>query len=99
MSIIRKNLGLCKCSEIYLRTFKGIHGSNGMKYRFHKERYVKKLMIFKSIRKKAEFCHSAVKDHVWKESGVTTQGRREVEVAILLLNNDKNNVTAENELS
>ena len=25
-----------------------------------------------------------------------TQGRREVEVAILLLNNDKNNVTAEN---
>ena len=28
-----------------------------------------------------------------------TQGRREVEVAILLLNNDKNNVTAENVLS
>ena len=27
-----------------------------------------------------------------------TQGRREVEVAILLLNNDKNNVTAENVL-
>ena len=25
-----------------------------------------------------------------------SQGRREVEVAILLLNNDKNNVTAEN---
>ena len=30
---------------------------------------------------------------------VTTQGRSEVEVAILLLNNDKNNVTTENELS
>ena len=36
--------------------------------------------------------------HVWKESEVTRQGRREVEVAILLLNNDKNNVTAENVL-
>ena len=35
-----------------------------------------------------------VKDHVGKESGVTTQERREVEVAILLLNNNKNNVTA-----
>ena len=58
----------------------------------------KKLMIFKSNRKKVEFCHSVVKVHVWKESGVTTQGRREVEVAILLLNNDKNNVTAENVL-
>ena len=31
--------------------------------------------------------------------GVTTQGRREVEVTILLLNNDKNNVTAEYVLS
>ena len=49
--------------------------------------------------KKAEICHAAVNGHVWKESGVTTQGRREVEVAILLLNNDKNNVTAENVLS
>ena len=55
-----------------------------------------KLMIFKSNRKKVEFCRSEVKGHVWKESGVTTQGRMEVEVAILLLNNDKNNVTAEN---
>ena len=53
-------------------------------------------MILKSNRKKAEFCPSVVKGHVWKESGVMTQGRREVEVAILLLNNDKNNVTAEN---
>ena len=31
-SIIRNNLRLCKCSEIYLfRTFKNTHGSNGMK--------------------------------------------------------------------
>ena len=42
------------------------------KYRFDKERYVKKLMIFKSNRKKVEFCHSAVKGHVWKESGYNT---------------------------
>ena len=37
--------------------------------------------------------------HVWKESGVTTKGKGEVEVAILLLNNDENNVTAKNVLS
>ena len=57
-----------------------------------------KLMISESNRKKVEFCHSAVKGHVWKESGVTIQGRREVKVAILLLNNDKS-VTAGNVLS
>ena len=34
-----------------------------------------------------------------EKNQVTTQGRRDVEVAILLLNNDKNNVIAENELS
>ena len=34
-----------------------------------------------------------------EKNQVTTQGRSDVEVAILLLNNDKNNVTAENELS
>ena len=45
-----------------------------------------------------EFCCSSVKGHVRKESGVTTQERREVEVAILLLNNNKN-VTAEIVLS
>ena len=56
-------------------------------------------MIFESNRKKVEFCGLGVNGHVWKESGVTTQGRREVEVAILLLNNDKNNVTAKNVLS
>ena len=34
-----------------------------------------------------------------EKNQVTTQGKRNVEVAILLLNNDKNNVTAENELN
>ena len=58
-----------------------------------------KLMIFESNKKNGGVLSLAVKGHVWKESGVTTQGRREVEVAILLLNNEKNNVTAENELS
>ena len=46
-----------------------------------------------------QLCRSAVKGHVWEESGVTTQGKGEVEVAILVLNNDKNNVTAKNVLS
>ena len=54
-----------------------------------------KLMIFESIRKKGGVL-SFDSNYVWKESGVTKQGRMEVEVAILLLNNDKNNVTAEN---
>ena len=34
------------------------------------------------------------KGYVWQESGVTTQGRQEVEVGTLLLGNDKNNVIA-----
>ena len=55
-----------------------------------------KLMIFESIRKKGGVL-SFGSNYVWKESGVMTQGRMEVEVAILLLN-DKNNVTAENVL-
>ena len=36
------------------------------------------------------------KGHAWKESGVTTQGRKEVEVGTLLLSNDESNVVAEN---
>ena len=47
----------------------------------------------------AEFRHSTEKDHVWIESGVTTQGRRKVEVGTLLLNIDEKNVIAENVLS
>ena len=35
------------------------------------------------------------KGHVWSESGVMKQARREVEAGALLLDNDKNNVTAE----
>ena len=38
-------------------------------------------------------------DYVWKKSGVTTQGRKEVEAGTLLLGNDKNNVTANKLLS
>ena len=54
-----------------------------------------KLMILGSNRKKVELHCSAVKGHVWKESGVT-QGRREVEVGILLLSSYENNVFAKN---
>ena len=39
------------------------------------------------------------KGHASKESGVKTQGKREVEVGTLLLSNDENNVIAENVLS
>ena len=38
------------------------------------------------------------KDHVWKELGAKTQGRGEVEVETLPIN-DKNNAIAENVLS
>ena len=48
-----------------------------------------KLMILGSDRKKKE-----EKAHAWKESGVMSQGRREVETGNLLLGNDKNNVFA-----
>ena len=45
-------------------------------------------------------CHCLVeKGHAWKESGVTTQGRREVQVGTLLLSNDENHVISENVLS
>ena len=33
--------------------------------------------------------------HVWKESGVTTQGRMEVEIGTFLLGNDKSNIIAD----
>ena len=39
------------------------------------------------------------KGYVWKESGVMTQGSKEVEVGTLLLSNDENNVIAKNILS
>ena len=53
-----------------------------------------KLMIFKSDKKK-----TVEKGHVWKESGVMTQRRREEEVGTLLLGNDKNNGIADIVLS
>ena len=46
-----------------------------------------------------EFHQSMGKGHVWKESGVTAQGRGEVEVGTLLFNNNENSVIAENVLS
>ena len=57
-----------------------------------------KLMICESNRKKGGVLLFGSK-WSWKESGIMTQGRREVEVAIHLLNNDKNNFTAKNVLS
>ena len=46
--------------------------------------------------KTAKFYHSAEKVYVWKETEVTTQRRRKVEVGTLLLGNDKKkNVLAE----
>ena len=51
-------------------------------------------MIFGSDRKK-----TAEKSHVSKESGVTTRGKREVEVGTLLLGNDKENVITDKILS
>ena len=38
----------------------------------------------------------AEKGHVLKETRVTTQGRRDMEVGTLSLSNDKNNVIAKN---
>ena len=53
-------------------------------------------MIFVSDRKKTA---GKCLKNVWKESGVTTAGRREVEVGTLLLGNDKNNIITEKVLS
>ena len=49
-------------------------------------------MIFRSDKKMTVFHCLAEQGHVCKESGVMTHWRREVEVGILLLGNDKNNV-------
>ena len=46
-----------------------------------------------------EFCCVTEKDHVWKESGVTTQEGKEMEVVTLLLGNYKSSVTADKVLS
>ena len=47
-------------------------------------------MIFRSDRKNSGVRRKKVMSK--KKSGVTTQGRKEVEVGTLLLGNDKNNV-------
>ena len=49
--------------------------------------------------KTAEFCCLVEKGHVWKESGVTTQGRKEVEVDTVLLGSDKSNAIVNKVLS
>ena len=58
------------------------------------ERSVKQINDIREWQKKM-----AEKVHVWKESGVTTQGRREVEVGTLLLDNDKSNIIVNKVLS
>ena len=68
------------------------------KYRFDKERYAKQINDIPEQQKKYSIIQQK-KGHVWKESGITTQGRKEVEVGTLWLSNDRNNVTAENVLS
>ena len=60
------------------------------KYRFGKERYIKQINDICEWQKiTAEF---GGKRSCLKESGVATQGRKEVEVGTLLLGDDKNNV-------
>ena len=58
-----------------------------------------KLMIPKSDRKKGRVLSFCGKRSCLKRITGYDTGKREVEVAILLLNNDKNNVTAKNVLS
>ena len=58
-----------------------------------------KSMIFGSNRKNDGTLPLVEKGHIWKESGVTTQGRRQVEVGTLLPSNDENNIIAKNILS
>ena len=71
------------------RTFKNIiMDLMVQKYRFSNERYIKQINIWEKqnngwvLRKKV----------MSKKNRVTTQGRKEKEVGILLLGNDKNNV-------
>ena len=46
-----------------------------------------------------EFCCSAEKGHIWKQSGVAPQWKRGVEVGSLLLDNDRSNVIIDKVLS
>ena len=49
-------------------------------------------LIFRCDRKKKQSL--AEKGHIWKESGVMTQRRKDKELGSLLRDNDKNNVIA-----
>ena len=60
------------------------------KYKFGKERYMKQInYIWEWQKIMAEFGR---KRSYLKESGVTTKGRKEVEVSTLLIGNDKNKI-------
>ena len=84
-------------SKLYLiQNFqKHCHGSNGIKCRFGKERCTKQINDIQEWQKKnpKEFQECV------KESGVTTQERKEVEVGTLMLGNDKNTVIGNKVLS
>ena len=64
------------------------------KYRFGNERYIKQVNDLHKWQKK-----TVEKGYVCRESGFTTQGRREVEIGTRLLGNDKNNVIVNKVLS
>ena len=70
-----------------------------MKIDLTRNNMLNKLMIFKSNRKKGGGLSFSGKRSCLKRIRGCEQGRREVEVAILLLSNGKNNVTAKNVLS
>ena len=80
---------------------KHCHRSNCIKYRFGTEKYIKKYIKEKCIKeikdtqewqkKMTEFRRSE-KMSCLKESGITTEGRRELQEGTLLIDNDKNNV-------
>ena len=82
------NLGLCKRSKIYLfQNFqKHCHGTNSLKNRFGKERYIKQInYIWEWQKKMAGFPCSAQKGDVGKESGVSTHSFAYVMTKIMLL--------------
>ena len=74
-----------------------------LRHKFGKERYIKDIKEINNIqelqKKSVEFHRSAQKGHVWKESGVMKQGRRDMEVGTLLLGKDKSKVIADKVLS
>ena len=70
------------------------HGSNDTKILIWQGKIYQTNLWCSGVTEKME-----QKGHVWKESGVATKGKMEVEVATLLLGNDGNNVIANKVLS